>query len=84
MKNPTPESDWGSIPQPQQGQPRRVRVKLETITDARKEMSKLYREARSGKLDISDASKLTNILMLIGRMIESSDLEKRVAALEGE
>lgn len=84
METPAPESDWSSTPQTQQGKSRRVRVKLETITDARKEMSKLYREARSGKLDISDASKLTNILMLIGRMIESSDLERRVAVLEGE
>ena len=59
-------------------------MKLETITDARKEMPKLYREARSGRLDISDVSKLTNIFMLTGMVIESSDLEKRVAALEGE
>ena len=84
MDSTTTQAPTGEAPHPQPKTPRRVRVKLETVTDARKEMSKLYREARAGKIDIADASKLTNILMLIGRMIESSDLEKRVAALEGE
>tara|TARA_R110002072_G_scaffold301401_1_gene481065 strand:- start:1494 stop:1679 length:186 start_codon:yes stop_codon:yes gene_type:complete len=57
-------------------------VKLDTVQDARKEMSKLYREARAGKIDVQDASRLSNILMLIGRMIEGSDLERRLEALE--
>lgn len=59
-----------------------MRVRLETVQDARKEMSKLYREARAGKIDVQDASRLANILMLIGRMIEGSDLEQRLEALE--
>jgi hypothetical protein len=84
MEKAIPTADWGQPSHPQEGKPRRIRVKLETVQDARKEMSKVYREARSGKVDISDASKLANILMLIGRMIESSDLEKRIAALEDQ
>jgi len=59
-----------------------VRVKLDSVTDARKEMAKLYREARAGKIDVQDASRLANILMLIGRMIEGSDFERRLEALE--
>ena len=82
MENATPTADWGQTPHPQEGKPRRVRVKLETVQDARKEMSKLYREARAGKIDVQDASRLSNILMLIGRMIEGSDLERRLEALE--
>lgn len=59
-----------------------MRVKLDRVTDARKEMAKLYREARAGKIDVQDASRLANILMLIGRMIEGSDFERRLEALE--
>jgi hypothetical protein len=82
MENATPSTAWGNTPHPQEGKPRRVRVKLDTVQDARKEMSKLYREARAGKIDVQDASRLSNILMLIGRMIEGSDLERRLEALE--
>jgi hypothetical protein len=43
---------------------------------------RIYREARDGKRDVGDASKLAHILALIGRILEGSDLEKRIAALE--
>jgi hypothetical protein len=62
---------------------RRIRVRLDTVTDARKEVAKLYRMARQGDLDITDASKLANMLALIGRMIEGSNFEARIEALEG-
>ncbi len=61
---------------------RRIRVRLDTVGDARREVAKLYRMAREGELDISDASKLANILALIARMVEGSDLEARLEALE--
>jgi hypothetical protein len=35
-------------------------------------------------LDTSEASKLANILMLIARIMETSDLEERIARLEGQ
>ncbi|MCG7493293.1 hypothetical protein [Thalassobius sp. Cn5-15] len=82
MANAPTQSGVDKAPHPQGQTTRRVRVKLDTVTDARKEMSKLYREARAGKIDIADASKLANILMLIGRMIEGSDFERRLEALE--
>jgi hypothetical protein len=82
MENAAPTAVWADTPHPQEGKPRRVRVKLDTVTDARKEMAKLYREARAGKIDVSEASKLAHILMLIGRMIEGSDFERRLEALE--
>lgn len=82
MDSTPTQRETGEAPHPQAQAHRRVRVKLDTVTDARKAMSKLYREARSGKIDIADASKLANILMLIGRMIEGSDFERRLEALE--
>jgi hypothetical protein len=62
--------------------PRRVRAKLGTIGDVTKELARLYREARGGTLDTADASKLANILALMGRLIEGSDLERRVEEIE--
>jgi len=61
-----------------------VRVKLTSVQDVQKELSKLYRLARAKKLDTSEASKLANILMLIARIMETSDLEERIARLEGQ
>ncbi|MGZ8194567.1 MAG: hypothetical protein ACXWTH_02970 [Methylosarcina sp.] len=45
-------------------------------------MAKLYREARSEVIDPSTASKLVWCLQAVGKVIENSDLEKRVEALE--
>jgi hypothetical protein len=47
------------------------------------EMTKLYRDiARNGKLKIEDASRLVNIVMLIGRTCVDTDLQERIEALE--
>jgi hypothetical protein len=48
----------------------------------RRELARLYKEARAGGLDVGDASKLANILQILGRMIEGSVLEQRVVELE--
>jgi hypothetical protein len=65
---------------PPAGRPSRLR--LDSLTRVRFELTRIYREARDGKRDVSDASKLAHILVAIGRILEGSDLEKRIAALE--
>ena len=65
---------------PQKGQ--RYRCKLNTLGDIKSEMAKLYREARSGVIDIQDGTKLTWMLQAVAKVIEGSDLEKRIEALE--
>lgn len=65
---------------PQKGQ--RYRCKLDTLQDVRREMSKVYREARSEMIDPATASKLVWVLQAVGKVIEGSDLEKRISALE--
>lgn len=61
---------------------KRYRCKLDSLADVRREMARLYREARSGMLDAVEATKLTWILERVGKIVESSDLEARVRALE--
>ena len=77
MATPDDLDEFGDTPRPLV-----VRVKLTSVQDVQKELSKLYRLARAKKLDTSEASKLANILMLIARIMETSDLEERIARLE--
>lgn len=60
----------------------RLRLPLNTADDARRELARLYREAKSGGRDVSEASKLANMLAILARMIETGDLEARIEALE--
>lgn len=62
---------------------RRYRCRLQSVGDVNRELAKLYREARSNIINVSDASKLANILSTIGRIMADSDLEARIEALEG-
>lgn len=58
------------------------RKALSKVEHCRSELAAVYRQARSGALDVADASKLANILYILTRMIETSDLEARIAAVE--
>jgi len=58
------------------------RARLDTMARVRRELARVYREARAGGLDVADASKLANILQIMGRMIETTDVETRLDALE--
>ena len=65
---------------PAKGQ--RYRCKLDTLSDVKKEMAKVYRETRSELVDPAAATKLVWMLQAVGKVIEGSDLEKRIDALE--
>ena len=60
----------------------RCRAKLDTASDIRREMAKIYRETRSGLLDSAESTKLTWILASIQKVIESSDMKVRISRLE--
>lgn len=64
--------------------PPRRSTPIRSLDDVRREISKVYREARNNLLDISDASKLANILSLAGRVIEGSSIEARIKLLEDQ
>ena len=58
-------------------------LKLATIDDCRREMARVYREAKTAKLDMADASRLVYMLTSIAKMIEIGQLEQRITQLEG-
>lgn len=65
-----------------EGAPPRTRLPLKTAENVRAELARLYREGKTGRRDISDVSKLANVLQILGRMIETEDLEARLEKLE--
>jgi len=60
----------------------RYRCPLQTAGDCKRELAKLYRESRSGKLDANVLSKYTFVLNVLNNMIQTSELEARLEALE--
>ena len=62
--------------------PRRLRLPLSTAEDVKRELARIYREGKAGQRDVGDVSKLANVLALLARLIETSDLERRLEILE--
>lgn len=60
------------------------RLELATIDSVRREMARLYREAKAGNIQTADASRLAFILAQVGKLIEIGTLEARLNALENE
>ncbi|MFI3217148.1 MAG: hypothetical protein QX192_10165 [Methylococcales bacterium] len=61
---------------------KRYRCELDTVSDVKREMAKVYREARSGIIGTQDLTKLTWCLQAVAKVIETSDIEKRIEQLE--
>lgn len=55
------------------------RVRLDSPARIRREASRVYAEARAGRLDAATASGLASVLVIIGQL---ADLERRPGALE--
>ena len=58
------------------------KIKLNALEDVRREMASVYREARGGRMDTSEAGRLAYILSSIGKLIEATEIEKRLEQLE--
>ena len=61
---------------------KRYRCELSTVQDVRREMAKVYRECRSNMMDAQTGTKLVWMLQGLAKVIETSDLEKRIEELE--
>jgi len=57
-------------------------IKLASIEEIRREMARVYRDARTATTDTAVASRLVYILTSIAKMIEMGQLEKRMTELE--
>lgn len=56
--------------------------RLDSAAGVLREMAKVYRASRQGKLDVHVACRFTYMLQSMGRLWEVVELERRVQALE--
>ncbi|MHA1544607.1 MAG: hypothetical protein ACTSU8_05680 [Alphaproteobacteria bacterium] len=56
--------------------------RLKSIEDVRRYMADLINRAEAGEIEDTTASRLANMANILAGLISSSDLEKRLAALE--
>jgi len=69
--------------QPPAAAPPSRRICLRDVDAVRREMGRVYRDARRGAIESTEAAKLTYILAELRKTFEVSVLERRLAALEG-
>jgi len=55
---------------------------LDTIAGVRRELGRLYREARAGRIDPGDATKLAFVLVSIVKVAEAAEFDARLRELE--
>jgi len=67
---PTP----GKLPSP--------RLRLDRVSDCKRELARLYREARRGEITAQTATRLAYLLNMMAQLIEATELEKRVETIE--
>ncbi len=79
MTTPGPRADIGSAANPS---PRPRRSPLNSSDRCRREVERIYRDVQDGILREEQATKRAHLVWTIHRMIETGDLEKRLAALE--
>ena len=62
--------------------PQRRKAQLDRLEGVRREMSRVYRDMESGKRDSQDGSRLVYVLTQIAKVLELTEIERRVDALE--
>jgi len=60
------------------------KIPLQSMEDVRREAARVYREARGGRLETADASRLSFMLQGIGKMLEATTIEVRIRELENQ
>lgn len=61
---------------------KRCYVRLNNAEDVRRELAKIYREARTGKTTVGAVSQLANVLAITSRVMTESELARRLEAIE--
>jgi hypothetical protein len=61
---------------------RRSRLDLKTPEDVRAELCKVYRAMKLKKVPTQDGTRLTYVLQAIAKVIEGSELARRIESLE--
>jgi hypothetical protein len=60
------------------------RMDLSSIDGCRRELARVYKDMRTGRIDCADGTKLAFVLSALVKMHEAGDLERRLTRLEGK
>lgn len=86
--SPGPDPAVADTPTPSPGSPKAEkasrRMRLHTVNDVKRELRRLYVEARNGTIKSADATKLAYLLNMLANLMVDADLEDRVNAALGE
>lgn len=77
-----PQNPWG--PQADTGKaPKKVvRLPLDTTRDCQRALARLIRRTMAGEVKTEDLSRYSNALMILARLIEGGEIERRLDAIE--
>jgi hypothetical protein len=62
--------------------PTRRKADLKTLEGVRREMARVYRAMEEGKRETQEGSRLTYVLTQIAKVLEFTEIERRISALE--
>ena len=62
--------------------PQRRKAQLDKLEGVRREMSRVYRDMESGRRDTQDGSRLVYVLTQIAKVLELTEIERRLIRLE--
>ena len=82
---------WPSTPQETATAPadtgskvKNVRMKLDSANDCQRALARLIRAALAGSIETQDLSRYANALMILSRLIDGGDFERRLEAIEAK
>lgn len=61
-----------------------VRMPLDTSRDCQKALARLIRRTLAGDMETADLSRFANAIMVLSRLIEGGEIERRLEALEAQ
>jgi hypothetical protein len=64
--------------------PTRRKAQLTNLDGVRTEMARVYRDMESGKRDSQEGSRLVYVLTQIAKVLELTEIERRLIILEGK
>lgn len=76
------QNAWGNPPDTRSSRKKVVRLRLDTSRDCQRALARLIRSTMAGKIETADLSRYANALMVLARLIEGGDIERRLEALE--
>ena len=64
--------------------PQHIEANLKTLSDARREIAKVYADVRKGQIYSQDGNRMVQMLRTFSEIVNAEQIESRIEALEAE